>query len=191
MVRGTEQARAVSKRKAILDAASRLMVAEGLRRVTHRQVAAEAGVPVGSIGYYYSSRDKLIAACFDDFHRRRARVAEERTAATSTASGVDAVAEGILAIVTAGHPDALGGLLFAVVDASREQRDAGSSQIKEQATDTLQLIDEYLRHTGHSDLSAREIGEVIFGAAIMGTQVGENPRDAAGAALVRTLGRVA
>ena len=46
-----EQARAVEKRSAILDAAIRLLLTEGMKGVTHRQVAAAASVPVGSIGY--------------------------------------------------------------------------------------------------------------------------------------------
>lgn len=188
MVRSTEQARAVSKRKAILDAASRLMVAEGLRRVTHRQVAAEAGVPVGSIGYYYSSREKLIAACFDDAHRRRLDVATRRTEEASPDSGTEEVAEAILDIVTAGRPYALGGLIFAVVDASREQREAGASQVKDQATETMELVDIYLARSGREPHNAREVGEVIFGAAIVGTQVGEDPHAAARTALIRALG---
>ena len=53
----SEQARAVEKRSAILDAAIDLLLTEGLRGLTHRQVAAAAAVPVGSIGYYYSTRD--------------------------------------------------------------------------------------------------------------------------------------
>ena len=56
----SEQARAIEKRAAILHAATELLLNEGLRGVTHRQVAAEAKVPVGSIGYYYSTREKLV-----------------------------------------------------------------------------------------------------------------------------------
>ena len=62
--RKVQQQRARTKRDAIHEATVRLLLAEGMRAVTHRQVAAIADVPVGSIGYYFDSREKLIMTCF-------------------------------------------------------------------------------------------------------------------------------
>lgn len=48
------------KRRDILDAALRVIGERGLDAVTHRSVAAEARVPLGSTTYYFSSKDDLV-----------------------------------------------------------------------------------------------------------------------------------
>jgi TetR/AcrR family transcriptional regulator, regulator of biofilm formation and stress response len=53
--------RAQRRRTAILEAALRLIGREGRQALTHRAVAAEAGVPLGATTYYFSSRDDLLA----------------------------------------------------------------------------------------------------------------------------------
>lgn len=188
---GTEQARAATKRKAILDAANRLMLAEGLRRVTHRQVAAAAGVPVGSIGYYYSSREKLIEVCFAEFHARRVELAHERIEAAQAAGDgprdPETVAEDILDIATAGQRDALGGLIFAIVDASREQDAEGRERVTGQFTESIDLIGELLAASGYATVPARTVAEAVLGSAIIGAQLGEDPRETAQAALLSIL----
>ena len=52
------------RREAILDAALAVIAARGTESVTHRSVAAEAGVPLGSTTYYFSSRDELVREAF-------------------------------------------------------------------------------------------------------------------------------
>jgi len=44
------------------EAAARLLIEEGPDAVTHRRVAAAAGVPAGSAGYYFPTRQELYAA---------------------------------------------------------------------------------------------------------------------------------
>lgn len=52
------------KRRSILDAALRVVGSGGTEAVTHRRVAAEAGVPLGSTTYYFASRDDLLREAF-------------------------------------------------------------------------------------------------------------------------------
>jgi DNA-binding transcriptional regulator YbjK len=52
------------RRRAILDAALRVVADAGVESVTHRRVAAEAGVPLGSTTYYFASRDELLHEAF-------------------------------------------------------------------------------------------------------------------------------
>src|SRR5262245_49236743 len=52
------------RREAILDAALALIAAKGVEAVTHRSVAAEAEVPLGSTTYYFASRDELVREAF-------------------------------------------------------------------------------------------------------------------------------
>jgi DNA-binding transcriptional regulator YbjK len=52
------------RRRAILDAALRVIAAGGVDAVTHRRVAAEAEVPLGSTTYYFASREELLREAF-------------------------------------------------------------------------------------------------------------------------------
>ena len=52
------------RRRAILDATLRVIAAGGVDAVTHRRVAAEAEVPLGSTTYYFASREELLREAF-------------------------------------------------------------------------------------------------------------------------------
>ena len=71
MVIAGTQARAVERRADILAAACELLAHGGTAAVTHRQVAERAGVPNGSIRYYFATRDALLTACVEDIESRR------------------------------------------------------------------------------------------------------------------------
>jgi DNA-binding transcriptional regulator YbjK len=58
--RGRRDRRGEQRRAELLDAAIHLIGAQGLDAVTHRAVAAEAGVPAASTSYYFRSKDELI-----------------------------------------------------------------------------------------------------------------------------------
>lgn len=68
------------RRQAIVEAAGRVIARDGLGELTHRRVAAEADVPVGSTTYYFSHLEALqdaalthaattAAAYLDQWHR--------------------------------------------------------------------------------------------------------------------------
>lgn len=48
------------RRRAILDAALRILGRDGPAGLTHRRVAREAGVPLAATTYYFSSKDDLL-----------------------------------------------------------------------------------------------------------------------------------
>lgn len=54
----------VERKTAIVDAALRIIGAEGIQGVSMRAVAAEASVPLGTVTYYFSDKDELIDAAF-------------------------------------------------------------------------------------------------------------------------------
>ncbi|WP_137819476.1 MULTISPECIES: TetR/AcrR family transcriptional regulator [unclassified Pseudomonas] len=64
---GSEQ-----RRQAILDAAMRIIVREGVRAVRHRAVAAEAQVPLSATTYYFKDINDLITDTFALFVERSA-----------------------------------------------------------------------------------------------------------------------
>jgi DNA-binding transcriptional regulator YbjK len=55
---------AEKRRREILEAALRVIGAGGPDAITHRRVAAEAGVPLGSLTYYFESRKDLVREAF-------------------------------------------------------------------------------------------------------------------------------
>lgn len=60
--RNTTQVRSTDRQKLLAEAAARLLIQHGPTAVTHRRVAAEAGVPAGSANYYFPSKAGLYAA---------------------------------------------------------------------------------------------------------------------------------
>lgn len=65
--RKASRARSEQRRKAILEAALRLVVTEGVRGVRHRAVAKEADVPLSATTYYFKDIADLIADTFTLF----------------------------------------------------------------------------------------------------------------------------
>ncbi|MGW3509203.1 TetR/AcrR family transcriptional regulator [Streptomyces sp. NPDC000994] len=55
------------RRARILDATLDLIAEEGIARVSHRKVAARAGVPLGSMTYHFSGMDEVLREAFGRF----------------------------------------------------------------------------------------------------------------------------
>lgn len=101
---GSEQ-----RRQAILDAAMRLIVRDGVRAVRHRAVAAEAQVPLSATTYYFKDIDDLITDTFALFVERNA---EALSAFWSSVEGD--LQE--MAAVLADDPGARGSLVERIVE---------------------------------------------------------------------------
>lgn len=54
-----------ARRRQILEAAGAQLLADGFDAVTHRKVAARAGVALGSVGYYFGGREDLLVAAVE------------------------------------------------------------------------------------------------------------------------------
>ncbi|MCK5894659.1 MAG: TetR family transcriptional regulator [Endozoicomonadaceae bacterium] len=65
--RQTNRAGSDQRRRAILEAALRIIVRDGIRGVRHRAVAREANVPLSSTTYYFESISDLISDTFTLF----------------------------------------------------------------------------------------------------------------------------
>jgi len=61
------------RRRRILDASLRVIADGGIDALTHRRVAAEAGVALGSTTYYFRSRQELICEAFRHYLREADR----------------------------------------------------------------------------------------------------------------------
>src|SRR5215212_7071344 len=62
----------LGRREQILDATLRVIGRSGRESVTHRAVAEEAGVPLGSTTYYFDSRDDLLGQALEHVARSEA-----------------------------------------------------------------------------------------------------------------------
>jgi TetR/AcrR family transcriptional regulator, regulator of biofilm formation and stress response len=60
------------RREEILEATLRVIGRSGREAVTHRAVAEEAGVPLGSTTYYFDSRDDLLGQALEHVARQEA-----------------------------------------------------------------------------------------------------------------------
>lgn len=74
------------RRAAIVEATLRVIGARGADAVTHRAVAAEAGVPLASTTYYFASKEALVREAFElTIERSIGRVAEHAARTEGTA----------------------------------------------------------------------------------------------------------
>src|SRR5829696_8263821 len=64
------QAPTQGRREQILEAALRVIGRSGREAVTHRAVAEEADVPLGSTTYYFDSRDDLLGQALEHIARK-------------------------------------------------------------------------------------------------------------------------
>lgn len=83
-----------NRRQRILDAALEGIVEAGTAALTYRSVAKRAGVPLGSLTYYFAGKDELIAEAFAMLADRMAEQYRDMLeAATSPAEAQAAVVE--------------------------------------------------------------------------------------------------
>ncbi|MEU0354842.1 TetR/AcrR family transcriptional regulator [Streptomyces cyaneofuscatus] len=79
------------RRTRIIDAALRVIAADGIAGLSHRTVAAEADVPLGSTTYHFGSLDELLTAALrrsNENFARALRDSEVCAGDTSSASGL-------------------------------------------------------------------------------------------------------
>ena len=166
--RKVQQQRARTKRDAIHEATVRLLLAEGMRAVTHRQVAAIADVPVGSIGYYFDSREKLIMTCFERVHARQNQILEDALADPKVREDREALAFAILNLTANGYPEQVRSIIAVTIDAGREGA-VVQRMVRRQVEEAVRCIDQMLEYAGVTLVNGRQALGALVGAALVGT----------------------
>ncbi len=118
----THRASAQRRRAALLAAAAELAAEVGAGAVTHRAVAARAGVPLSTTSYFFSSIDELVTEALrvgatgrvSDFD------AAERAAVLSADVPVGAVIDAVVDQALAASPNAEGGQVEYYLAAGRQ-----------------------------------------------------------------------
>jgi len=80
----------------IIDAALEVIADRGVARTTHRAIAAQAGIPLGSVTYHFASLDDVLSAAFSQVADR---VSHRFELTMSSHTGRDP-REGVTAIIT-------------------------------------------------------------------------------------------
>lgn len=98
MTEGTDgrRARGDRRRDLLLDAAMEVIAAGGAGAVTHRAVAARAGVPPAAPGYYFTGVDDILVAALTRAGRRYEQAVED--AAATVRDGGEPVAALVAAV---------------------------------------------------------------------------------------------
>lgn len=169
MPQRSEQSRAIAKRNAILQAAVDLLYRDGLTGVTHRNVAALAGVPVGSIGYYYSNRETLITTCLNAIAERRQAFVETLTSeanlkAVADMQGVE-LAETCVQVLAGGENASIQGLVTASVDSQRESQEIQQA-LREHWIGALDTLGAVLDRAGSTTVKPAEFARSVAGATV-------------------------
>jgi len=87
------------RRERILDAAIEVIADHGVQRTTHRRIADAAGVPLGSVTYYFDGLADLLAQAFQRFSERKASLYRDSLErAVDRRAACEAVAELICGI---------------------------------------------------------------------------------------------
>ncbi len=87
----------IDRRALLLDEARRLIAQGGLAAVTHRTVEKAAGVPHGSVTYYFGSRDGLVLALVDAMVEECQAMVAGLAEQAAGAGDLDTLARGIAA----------------------------------------------------------------------------------------------
>ena len=67
--RPTRAKQRADRRRAIIDAAVRIIATRGLPSLTHRAVADEANVPLAATTYYFTSKDEILREALEELAR--------------------------------------------------------------------------------------------------------------------------
>jgi DNA-binding transcriptional regulator YbjK len=94
------------RKAAILEAALRVIGDKGLAGLSMRAIAAEAGLPLGALGYYFKAKDDLILEAFELHTRREADRVLAAFAGVENGDHADDVAERLTAFIQHGLTEA-------------------------------------------------------------------------------------
>ncbi len=182
--RGRPHPRGARRRADLLEAAIRLIGRHGLDAITHRAVAAEAGLPAASTSYYFRSKDELVDEALRTIAGREVALLRERRAAlgeqaADLATIVESLATWIEEQIAPEGRVALLAQYHLQIESAR--RPAARTILEDWKTGTDQLTEAALAQLGARDVRT---GAIILISAIDGLRLrliasGHEPLDGA------------
>ena len=175
------------RKAAIVDAARRILVADGLDAISHRGVASQAGVPLGATTYYFTDLQDLRRAAVDALTEADlARM--ERIAGSSDfePGSVPDAARVITELLTPETDDELVAWYERYARAAREPLFAAAAKRINGAA--RRHVTTLLRAAGSDTLAPDVVLAVVDGAVLGALATGDgDPRTAAAGALAHVL----
>lgn len=140
-----------ARREAILTAAARLFARKGVSGATMQEIANEADLSAGAIYRYYSNKEELLRAVYDDAKKRNQQFFEG--AAQQAATPLEALVDvGRQVWLEQDDRDALICEMQMALTAARDPEDFGLD-LKETRTNVRKMIEDLLRQ-------AQETGQI-------------------------------
>lgn len=171
-------------RQALLEAAVRVVATQGLRGLTYRSVAAEAGVTHGSVRYHFGDWKTLVEEALGYCVERSVTGAE----LSSPGEGFEQFASGLVSLVTA-DPDAQAFQYELSMEARRRPE---LRPVMERANGLYR--DAVRRELEHHGLDEPDLAEMVFvtidGLVFHQTAFGDTERTERAAEALRTLLKV-
>lgn len=162
------------RRDRIRRAACDLLLADGFDAVTHRKVAARAGVALGSVGYYFGGRAELLVAAVE-------ALAEPwlHTARAVAADPPDDLADALVRLVAGdAERDELRVQYERLVQSTRMP--ALAARTTAWTDELVELADKLLSNAGHATLTPRAAVALVDGLLLHHlADTGHDPRTAA------------
>lgn len=138
-----------ARRTEIAEAVLAIVARAGTEAVSLRSVAAEAGVSMGRVQHYFTSKDELLLHALRLSHRRMEQRIEQRAAATG-GSPRDVLAT-ILDELLGWHPQARDAIRIHAAFATREVDDRARGVLTDGDDEILALAVDVVRAAGSAD----------------------------------------
>ena len=145
----------------IVSTAKRILTESGAGRLNLRQVASESGLSLGTVQYYFSSKDKLLASCLVDHEALIAGYIDGAQQALSTGTPLeDVLVTAVRAIFRHGReqPEFYRLRLFRVLDAKHDPDMAEERFLLRELEMTAGM---FVTHLGIDRVQARLLAQTI------------------------------
>ena len=170
---GGREARGRASRAALIDAAVAVIGARGVEAVTHRAVAARAGLSVGLVTYQFATRDALLAATYGTLSAGNAdEIAALARGVIDRGDPVDEVMADHLELMLTTRRTAQSALFQLLLFAARQAIEDDLPELAEESRKAQGRIVAVIRPYTSSDDDARDLATALIGYTFMTLSTG-------------------
>jgi DNA-binding transcriptional regulator YbjK len=161
---GGREARGRASRAALIDAAVAVIGAHGVEAVTHRALAARAGLSVGLVTYHFATRDALLAATYVTLSAGNAdEIAALARDVIDRGEPIDEVMADHLELMLTTRRTVQSALFQLLLFAARQAIEDDLPQLAEESRKARGRIVAVIRPYTSSDEDARDLATALIG----------------------------
>jgi DNA-binding transcriptional regulator YbjK len=170
---GGREARGRASRAALIDAAVAVIGAHGVEAVTHRAVAARAGLSVGLVTYHFATRDALLATTYVTLSAGNAdEIAALARDVFDRGEPADEVLADHLELMLTTRRTVQSALFQLLLFAARQAIEDDLPELAEESRKARGRIVAVIRPYTSSDDDARDLATALIGYAFMTLSTG-------------------